>query len=161
MENFTQWMRNLFFHRICMIRKLVAATALLAIALLPFLGCDHDSGKPSAEKQYLQKLSSTWNLQQVRFNGTDVTSAFNGITLTLKGDQTFIVTNPVEPVWPANGTFVLKGISGASDHNILRSDGTLLQVSELSSSALKLQMPYRPNQGRWSVSGKYEFIFAR
>lgn len=143
-------------------RKITAVSALLTIALLQISGCDNDNEKPGAEKQYLQKLAFTWNLQQVKVNRVDVTPAFSGITLTVKDDMTFTVANAIEPIWPSGGTFTLRENSGSQDYDIVRSDGAEMHVSELSSSVLKLQMQYQPPAGRASsVGGQYEFVFTR
>jgi hypothetical protein len=129
---------------------------------LQFTGCDNDNEKPGPEKQYLQKLSFTWGLQQAKANGVDVTQAFSGLTLTVKGDKTFIVATPVDPIWPASGTFTLRQVSGSEDYDIVRNDGVEIHVSELSTLQLKLQMQYQPPHGRVSsVGGQYEFVFTR
>lgn len=142
-------------------RKLTAVLALLIIALL-ITACDNDNEKPGPEKRYLQKLSFTWSLQQAKANGVDVTPAFSGLTLTVKGDKTFTVATPVDPIWPANGTFTLRQVSGSEDYDIVRNDGVEIHVSELSTSQLKLQLQYQPPHGRVSsVGGQYEFVFSR
>jgi hypothetical protein len=142
--------------------KLTAVIALLITTLLHIAGCDNDNEKPSAEKQYLQKLSFTWNLQQVKVNGVDVSQAFSGVALTVRGDQTYAIANAVEPIWPASGTFTLRENSGSQDYDIVRSDGVELHISELSSSVLRLQMQYQPPHGRVSsVGGQYEFVFVK
>ncbi|MBT1701601.1 hypothetical protein KK083_32225 [Fulvivirgaceae bacterium PWU4] len=142
-------------------RKLTAVLALLTINLL-ITGCDNDNEKPGPEKQFLQKLSFTWHLQQARVNGVDVTRAFNGPILTIKGNKTFTVAPPVDPIWPASGSFTLREVSGSQDYDIVRNDGVELHVSELSASQLKLQMQYQPPHGRVSsVGGQYEFVFSR
>lgn len=139
-------------------RKLTAVFALLIIALIT--SCDDE--KPSPEKQYLKKLVFTWNLQQATTNGIDVTPAFSGLALTVKGNKTFTVASAVDPIWPASGTFTLRQVSGSQDYDIVRNDGVEIHVSELSASQLKLQMQYQPPHGRVSsVGGQYEFVFTR
>jgi hypothetical protein len=145
-------------------KKLLIVSALLVLAMFKFSGCDSDDSKPEPdpEKEYLEQLSFTWHLQQVKVDGVDVTSAFNQLALTLKGDRTFTVTNPVAPIWPADGTFVLEEISGSGDYMIVRSDGVEIKVNELSTTTLRLQLQFEPIGGRVSsVGGQYEFLFAR
>jgi hypothetical protein len=145
-------------------KKLLIVSALFVFVMFKFSGCDSDDSKPEPdpEKEYLEQLSFTWHLQQVKVDGTDVTPAFNELALTLKGDKTFTVTNPVAPIWPADGTFVLQEISGAADYKIVRSDGMDIYVNELSATTLRLQLQFEPIGGRVSsVGGQYEFLFTR
>jgi hypothetical protein len=130
--------------------------------MLKFSGCDSDDDKPDAEKKYMERLSFTWNLQQVKADGTDVTPAFNDLVLTVNEDRTFTVTNAVDPIWPAGGTFTLRKILGSTDYDIIRSDGMEMLVNELSPVELRLQLQYQPAGGRVSsVGGQYEFLFTR
>jgi hypothetical protein len=145
-------------------KKLLIVSALLVLAMFKFSGCDSDDSKPEPdpEKEYLEQLSFTWHLQQAKIDGTDVTLAFKDLSLTLKGDKTFTVTNPVAPIWPADGTFVLQEISGAADYKIVRSDGMDIYVTELSATTLRLELQYQPIGGRMSsVGGEYQFLFTR
>jgi hypothetical protein len=145
-------------------KKLLIVSALLVLAMFKFSGCDSDDSKPEPdpEKEYLEQLSFTWHLQQAKIDGTDVTLAFKDLSLTLKSDKTFTVTNPVAPIWPADGTFVLQEISGAADYKIVRSDGMDIYVTELSATTLRLELQYQPIGGRMSsVGGEYQFLFTR
>lgn len=135
--------------------------ALLIIALLQITGCD-DNERPNPEKRYLEKLAFTWYLSQATVNGTDVTTAFNGINLIVRENRTFAAVYPIDPIWPAEGTFMLREVPGSQDYDIVRNDGVEIHVSELSTSQLKLQMQYQPPHGRVSsVGGQYEFVFTK
>jgi hypothetical protein len=143
-------------------KKLIIVSALLLLVMIKFSGCDSDDDKPGTEKKYLERLSFTWNLQQVKVDGTDVTPAFSGLVLTVKGARSFTVTNAVAPLWPSDGTFTLRKISGSADYDIIRSDGMEMLVNELSPAALRIQFQYQPAGGRVSsVGGQYEFLFTR
>jgi hypothetical protein len=143
-------------------KKLTILSALLVLVMFKFSGCDSDDNKPNAEKKYMERLSFTWNLQQVKVGGVDVTPAFIGLVLTVKGDKTFTVTKAIDPIWPGSGTFTLREVPGSGDYDILRNDGIEMIVTELSPVELKIQLQYQPAGGRISsVGGQYEFLFTR
>jgi hypothetical protein len=143
-------------------KKLTIVSSLFVLTIFNFSNCDSDDNSPNPEHEYLERLSFTWNLQQIKIDGTDVTPVFAGLSLIIKDDRTFTVTNAVTPFWPESGTFILQEISGSADYTIVRSDGMEIRVNELSATTLRLQLQYEPAGGRMSsVGGPYEFLFTR
>jgi len=139
--------------------KIFSCVALLTLLILS--GCDKDP-VPTPEELYLKKLTSFWKIKSASVDDKDVLNHFNGLALQIKGDYTYLVTNPVTGLWPASGTFELEQIS---DENfaIRRDDGVLISVSTLSESELKMKFQYSaPANGRVnSVGGQYEFNFTK
>lgn len=142
-------------------KKLTMTSALLTLILFVFSGCD-DNDKTITEQQYLEKLTFTWSLYNVTLNGANVVPAYPGINLTLTGDRTFNITDPVEHIWPTSGTFTLRPVPGSEDYVIVRNDGAELRVIELSEAVLRLQMQPQPSGERTSAEeGQYEFVFTK
>ena len=143
-------------------RSLILYMAAL-VCLLMVSGCDDDAGEPSAEEKYLDRLSSTWVLEEVTVDDTDVSFAFPGLELTVNAKKTFAVKNPVNPIWPASGTFTLQPVSASQPYLIKRSDGIDVTVASLSDTNMTLQFPYTGNDGGRvsSVGGIYEFYFTK
>jgi len=140
--------------------KIILSLVLIAGITL-FSACD-DPEDPSKEKQFLNKLSITWNLESATVGGKDVTESFPGLSLSVSADKTYYVANPVSPIWAASGTFTLEKVSGSDLFNIVRDDGTIITVTELTENTLKYKFPYTAPDGRVNgVSGEYEFVMIK
>ena len=134
---------------------------MLACGLLVISSCD-GSEESTAEEEFLRKLSGTWALRQVQLNGMDMTDYFPDMTLTVNADETYSVLHPVSPIWPAGGTYTLQASANADLFDILRSDGVLITVTELSGNMLRYTVPYESASGRMNeISGDYEFTMER
>lgn len=66
---------------------LLSIVCLLSLSLF-FVSCGSDDPKTSEEETQLNKLKSTWTLQSVSNDGTDRTSEYPGMTLTISGTFT-------------------------------------------------------------------------
>jgi hypothetical protein len=140
----------------------IIKTALLTAALLcavSFSACD-GSDDPTEEQLFLKRLEGRWTLTtgSVKVDGRDVTNSFAGMEITFSSDKTYVVANPVSPIWPATGAFTLERVS--SDlFNILRDDQILITVEALTSSTVTMSFHYTSPNGRTKeVSGEYVFV---
>lgn len=137
--------------------------AAILLFLLPLQSC-HDDSDPTPEEKYLARLSASWIIDEVTVDDRMVTGAFAGMELTVNNQKKFSVKNPVPPIWPSNGAFTLRLLSGSSEYSILRADGVEVTVVELTETNLTLQLQYvaPDTDGRIkSVSGIYEFHFVK
>jgi hypothetical protein len=135
--------------------------SLVLIAGIPFFSaCDPED--PSKEKQFLNKLSITWNMKSATLGWKDVTKSFHGLSLSINADQTYSATNPVPPIWTASGVFTLEEVPNSDLFNIIRDDGTIITVTELTETTLKYKFPYVAPGGRIKgISGEYEFVMIK
>lgn len=141
--------------------KIILSLVLMAGITL-FSACGGDPEEPSKEKQFLNKLSITWNLESATVGGKDVTESFPGLSLSVSADKTYSVTNPVSPIWTASGIFTLEEVPNSDLFNIIRDDGTIITVTELTETTLKYKFPYTAPHGRIKgVSGEYEFVMIK
>lgn len=132
---------------------------LLGITLIA--ACDGPES-PSKEQQFLNQLTFSWTLHSASVGGKDVTSSFPGLNLSISSDRSYTVVNAVAPIWPESGTFTLEPVDNSDLFNIVRDDGAVITVIELSETVLKYTMPYTSAGGRTkSVSGNYEFVMTR
>lgn len=142
------------------ISAILCASSLFFLLLLQ--GC-HDDNGPTKEDEYLTQLSATWIIDEVTVDDRNVSGAFDGMELTVTTKKKFSVKNPVPPIWPADGSFTLKQLSG-SEYSMLRSDGIEVTITSLTPTDLTLQLQFTATDtgGRVkSVSGIYEFHFTR
>lgn len=121
---------------------------------LIFSGCKKgDDPDPAAEK--FKQLSGVWRLGTVTNDGLDVTTQYNGFTLTINANKTFSTTNGNNP-WPASGTLEF---TNADLDQWLRSDGTEITIQNSTASVLVLSMTQSSiTNGRISgVTGQFVF----
>ena len=138
--------------------KILLRTSALVIlmALGSISGCKPD--EPSAEEVFLDKISGNWTAMMVSVDNTVLEGAFDGFAVNFKTDKTFTTTNGNAPIWPASGSFTTKTVTSTAGFNLLRSDGTEVEVVELIDTDLILRFNYVSPGGRSSsVSGDYEF----
>ncbi len=139
----------------------VLLSLFLVAGMLFIAACDGSDG-PSKEQKFIQQLSFSWKVDRVMLGGKDVTRSFNSLNLVVNSDKTYSVTNPVSPIWPAEGTFELEEVSNSDLFNFLRDDGVVISVTELTSSTLKFTLPYVASGARTNgISGDYEFSMTR
>lgn len=141
--------------------NLLIISCIIALLSLALQGC-HDSNEPTAQDEYLARLSSSWVIDEVTTGNKDVTGAFEDMELAVTGKKKFTVKNPVAPIWPASGSFSLREVPSSSEYSILRDDGIEATVLELTATTLILELQYTAPVGRTeSVSGVYEFHFIK
>ncbi|MCB0497270.1 MAG: hypothetical protein KDC79_14110 [Cyclobacteriaceae bacterium] len=130
---------------------------MLAIVFMAsFLGsCKKKAPEPDARTLQMQKLSASWKVNSVENDDLDVTSQYSGFTLTVN-DLKYTTTNGGNP-WPSSGTYDFKD----ADLTILvRSDGTEIQIEELTSSTLVLSFNYNSLTGGRTNGVTGNFIFS-
>lgn len=131
--------------------------ALLGMLLVIFMiSCKED--EPTAEEIFLGKISHRWTGSSILADDVPVNGAFADFELTLNKNKTYATLNGNSPIWPASGTFTAKAVSTTTGFNLLRDDGTEIEVSELTDSKLVLKFHYDASGGRRkSVTGNYTF----
>lgn len=135
-------------------RQLLAVMLVVVFTTLFFSSCKKgDDPDPAAEK--FKQLSGVWRLGTVTNDGLDVTTQYDGFTLTINANKTFSTTNGNNP-WPASGT--LEFTSADLDH-WLRSDGAEITIQNATASTLVLSMTQSSiANGRISgVTGQFVF----
>lgn len=132
-------------------------TVVLIGALLVLLqSCKKDDVTPGEEDVFKGKISKTWKVKKVTVDGVDVTNSFNNLTVTFRADGSYVVTNSVAPIWPANGTF--KIVKSGDEFNIQRNNGLTVDVTSLTDSGMILELLYTASAGRVKeVTGRYKF----
>ena len=131
-------------------------------AVTIFSSCD-GSEEPTDEEVFLKKISNEWTLTSgyVKLDGVDVSPSFAGMTITFTTSKTYAVTHAPSPLWPASGSFKLEKVSKGV-YDILRDDGVVITVSDLTEQTLTLSLDYDAPGGRKkSISGHYEFFMNR
>jgi hypothetical protein len=129
-------------------------TLLLVVTTLIFNGCKKGDDPDPADEKFNQ-LSGVWRLGTITNDGLDVTTQYDGFTLTINTDGTFSTTGGNNP-WPASGT--LEFINADLDQ-WLRSDGVEITIQNATASTLGLSMTQNSiANGRISgVTGQFGF----
>lgn len=141
-------------------KKIVTMAFLLAITF-SVISCSEEDDKKTKEESFLSTLSGTWQTDAVALDNEDVTEEFNDMTITFKEDQTFTVQNPVGNIWGSAGTFTFEEGSG-DNFNLLRDDGVLVTVSQLTETTLVFFMQFDSAPGRTrGLAGEYIFEMKR
>jgi len=129
--------------------------------LLYISSCDDEQGKTD-EEIYLEKLTSTWQVQLVTLDSEDVTGFYTNMTLTIGAEGNYITTQGNPPIWPASGNFALEKLTNSEHYKLKRNDGVELTVTTLDANNLKYTFQYTSPGGRSkSVSGVYEFTMSK
>ena len=144
----------------------VIKTLFLSIVLLfamTIIGCNNDSGDEEQPDPLTEQLialmneGSLWRLSSlgVEKDGLDVTSQFDGFTLTI-GNKTFSTTNSLDSAWPSSGTW---DFDNGNANRIIRSDGVLIFLT-LSGNTLTLTFTTTGTnigERRAGIAGEYRF----
>ena len=117
--------------------------------------CGSDPATETEEKIFMGKLAGTWQVSVAAVDGEDISGAFDGLEIAFSTGKSITVTNPVDPIWPASGTFEL--IKVGNTFSIDRSDGVVISVVELTATSLVMQFHYNAGARLSSVSGEYTF----
>jgi len=132
--------------------------AIIAVGSIILSSCKPTPSPAKTEEELqIEKLSKTWVLaagsDAVTQDGTSVTDAWTGFTITL-GDKTYQTSSSSSAeVWPANGTWSF----GANVNTLVRDDGTSMTVSVTDTSIL-LQFDYSATGGRLNgIEGSWSF----
>jgi hypothetical protein len=149
----------------------VAALVAIVPALLMFSSCGGDpEPEPTAGEVVLTNLvGGQWKVGSVTVDGMDKSSLFSNLTITFASSQTadgkpvafngsFTTTNG-GPIWPASGNWTITDPTVGT--NLSRSDGVVVQLTEVTASQLKFNLAWGKNtfgSGKvGSVKGQHSF----
>lgn len=138
------------------LKFLLLSAACVCIAL-QFSSCKDEI---SAEEEFLNKVSGTWNASSVgvSVDGVAVNGAFNNFSITIKNDATYTTINGNNPIWPASGKVTVVATSSSVGFKFMRSDGVDVAIQQFTETKLVLALQYTDPNGRTrSVSGNYVF----
>jgi hypothetical protein len=131
-------------------------TLLPALLLVFVISCKED--EPTAEAIFLGKIGHHWTSTSILLDASPVNGAFADFELTLGKNKTYNTVNGNAPIWPASGKFTVKAVSSTVGFNLLRDDGTEIEVEELTENKLVLKFHYDAAGGRRKgVTGNYIF----
>lgn len=139
------------------ILKLLFLLAICSFMTIQFSSCKDEI---SAEEEFLNKVSGTWNASAVgvSVDGVAINGAFNNFSFTIKNDATYTTTNGNSPIWPASGKITVKANSSSVGFEFLRSDDVTVSIQQFTDTKLVLALQYTDPNGRTSsVSGNYVF----
>jgi hypothetical protein len=125
--------------------KIIIVVALAAAAII---GCTEDDG-PSAEQKFMDRLAGQWSLAggRVTLGEMDVSGSFVDLELNVGANKGYSASAPVDPIWPAQGTFrLIKNDAGL--FNLLRNDEVLIEVTELTEHSFKFNQQHEADAGR-------------
>lgn len=148
---------------------------ILAGAAAFYISCDGgDGGSKSPQEKQFDLLKGSWTLQSASLDGTNKTSDYSNLVLTLAGtfaengiyDYSFTGTRPIVSPWPASGKWKF-GTDPVTD--IIRDPNTgdeIAAVYTLTSTTLTVSFDL-PAGKSWSggrvgsVEGSWEFVFEK
>jgi len=139
-------------------RRSLTFIALTLIAGIVISSCKPKPPPPKSDEEIrTEELTGTWILDAganvVTVAGRDVSTDWNGFTLTL-GDKTYSTSGSFSPeVWPASGTWAF----GSSVNILVRDDGIEVSIS-VTETSLSLQFDYTVAGGRLNgIDGTWIF----
>lgn len=117
-----------------------------------FTSCKKDDPDPLAQR--INELTASWKLGSVKNDNTDVTSQYTGFTLSVTGNN-YATTKGGNP-WPESGSYEIKKDDLSK---IIRSDGVVVTIDELTGSTLVLSFTYSSLTGGRTkgVTGNFTF----
>ncbi|MEQ8359534.1 MAG: hypothetical protein RH860_08605 [Cytophagales bacterium] len=131
-----------------------AGALFCAVAFaIAIASCKNDD--PNPLDQRINELKATWKLGSVKNDNADVTGQYAGFTLTIEGTSYSTVSggNP----WPESGTYEIN----SSDLNkIIRSDGTIITIDEITPTVLVLSFNYTSLSGGRTKGVTGDFTFS-
>ncbi|HEX5171691.1 MAG TPA: hypothetical protein VFW11_21075 [Cyclobacteriaceae bacterium] len=154
----------------------ILSLIVVASATTVLMNCDSGGGsEKSAEEVELGKLSATWTMTAVDLDGTDRTSDFANLVLTISGTYSNSTTNPVYSFsftgtrpnpspWPANGTWRFESVPNKI---IRRLDDNQLINYSLTSNDTQLSMDFNYQGAGFAggrvaeVNGDWSFTFTK
>lgn len=128
-------------------------TILCLCTVLLLQGCGNDDESATERTSRLLR-SATWTLNKLTVDGTDQTSLFQDMVLSITAGA-YTVQNG-EPVWPTSGTWKLTDAT-----TIDRDNGTMVKIEHLDATTLTISLhwsktTYTGGRER-SVSGDHVF----
>lgn len=133
---------------------------LLAISSLMIIQLSSCKDEISAEEEFLNKVSGTWNASTVgvSVDGVAINGAFKNFSLTIKNDATYTTSIGNSPIWPVSGKLTVIANTSSVGFKFMRSDGVDVTIQQFTETKLVLGLKYTDPNGRTrSVSGNYVF----
>lgn len=133
---------------------------LLAISSLMIIQLSSCKDEISAEEEFLNKVSGTWNASTVgvSVDGVAINGAFKNFSLTIKNDATYTTSIGNSPIWPVSGKLTVIANTSSVGFKFMRSDGVDVTIQQFAETKLVLGLKYTDPNGRTrSVSGNYVF----
>jgi hypothetical protein len=133
--------------------KLILSFCTLLVVLIP--SCKDE---PTEKEIFIKDISKTWtpSTTGIVFKGQPVNGVFNSFSLTFGKGQTYTTTDGQNPVWRASGKYTVQNATNSVGFEILRDDGVIVTVDQLTDTKLVLKFDYTGGRSR-SVSGGYIF----
>jgi len=140
---------------------------IFLFTILTCLGCkDDDTPVVDPIQERIELLAKTWvpnTGSAVTVDGIDVSSEFNGFTLTFTESFGYLTTN-VGPnftdVWPASGTWSFAiNSDGSSNINMIERDGISITINSINASSLRISFVFLTARasGNAGIEGSYVF----
>ena len=147
-------------------------SGLILVGMIFSSGCDGDDGPPpiTPAEERIDLLSlSAWNFSTVSQDGVDISTAFNGATLTLTATNTFSTQVVNQTTFAYASIFPTSGSWSIPDENLINQimfNNIPMTISNATSSALTLEFdflgPSANKGGRInSLDGRYVVTFIR
>lgn len=131
---------------------------------LVILSCsDDDNVRESPEvMEFLQKFNTEWQLEKVEVDETNVSQAFEGLKVTFTNKKTFVVENPVNPIWPEKGKYLTPKISG-TNFIVNRVDDVEMIVTSITEVSMVIEIVYQtaPEGRTKSIAGRHRYSFVK
>jgi hypothetical protein len=140
----------------------LSVIALSMILILGSCGAGNESAKETSEQVFMKKISGTWNVGVVTYDGVDVTKSFPSMIVSLGEDKTIKVTNPIVPMWKSASTFVLQ--PSGTTFQLKRNDGLLMSVESPTAQKLVITFLFDASSltsRATSVVGNFKFEFTK
>jgi hypothetical protein len=140
-------------------KNVIVTLSVLIIWLFAFTCCSDETPLTTIESATQMLGTQAWKIQNVTIDDVDRTSSFSGLTLEFSS-QEYTTTNG-HVVWPESGEW---SFTNDTAKTILRSDGVVITVDQISDHALILSLNWDQNtlSGRInSIKGHHKFTFAK
>ncbi|MDH5366145.1 MAG: hypothetical protein OEW67_04110 [Cyclobacteriaceae bacterium] len=138
--------------------KILFAT-ILVLSFAAITSCKEDTTAPDPKQQVIDALSKAWTVNSVTLDNQDVSADWNSFTLTFDNTQAYITTSPSYKstlIWPLTGSYTFPNIE--NPRVILRNDGVLIFVSNLTDNSLQLIFSITNTGGRTEgLTGEWIF----
>lgn len=144
--------------------KMLAYKMLIVVMVATVVfACTSDDQNPTISvEEFMQKITTTWILESATVDRVDVTDAFEDLTITFSDDKTFVVTNPVSPLWPPTGVFRTP-MQSANNFVLERADDVNMVVTAITDVSLVIEITYQTtrNGKTKSVGGLHVYTFRK
>ena len=131
--------------------------SIIIILLLIFIESCGNSESPSAESVRINALAASWNVNSITNDNQNVSALYSGFSLSIDG-LNFSTTHGGN-AWPSSGSF---SFENNNLDELLRSDGTVISIDEISSTKLILSFNTPELNGRnTGITGGFIFTLSK